>query len=106
MSVHPEINHLDREERIRAIAYAIWEEEGRPDGCADEHWLRAVELVDAEAAPREAMAESEPVQTPVMEPDWLKRDKLMAEAPQEKSQPDKRPSLEQVARRIAAARVA
>jgi hypothetical protein len=50
MTVHPEIHHLDREERIRLIAYAIWEEEGRPDGRDTEHWMRACELVDSEAA--------------------------------------------------------
>ncbi|MBI2719838.1 MAG: DUF2934 domain-containing protein [Rhizobiales bacterium] len=104
MSVHPEISHIEREERVRAIAYAIWEEEGRPDGCAEDHWLKAEQLVDAEAAPREAAVD--PVQAPVTEPDWLKRDKLVAEAPMEKAPVEKRPSLEQVARRIAAARVA
>lgn len=57
MSTHPEIDHLAKEERIRAIAYAIWEEEGRPDGRAEEHWLKACGIVEAEA----------------IEPGWLKR---------------------------------
>ncbi len=60
MSTHPVIDHLAKEERIRAIAYAIWEEEGRPDGCSETHWLRACEIVEAEA----------------VEPDWLKRKEL------------------------------
>lgn len=30
------------EERIRARAYEIWEEEGRPTGRDVEHWIRAV----------------------------------------------------------------
>ncbi len=30
------------EERIRARAYEIWEEEGRPAGRDVEHWIRAV----------------------------------------------------------------
>lgn len=30
-----------REERIRERAHRIWEEEGRPEGRAHEHWLRA-----------------------------------------------------------------
>ena len=38
------------EERIRARAFAIWEQEGRPDGKHLEHWLRAKRLVAAEAA--------------------------------------------------------
>ena len=58
MSTHPEIAHLARDERIRAIAYSLWEEEGCPDGRDEEHWLRACELVDAEA---------------VADPDWLQR---------------------------------
>jgi hypothetical protein len=49
MTTQPEISHLATEERIRAIAYAIWEEEGRPDGRAGEHWRMACELVAAEA---------------------------------------------------------
>ncbi len=74
-TVHPEISHLAKEERIRAIAYAIWEEEGQPDGCADEHWLRACELVEVEAEGQESS------------PDWLKR----AEQPIE---PDPAPQTE------------
>lgn len=57
MSTHPVIDHLAKEERIRAIAYAIWEEEGRPEGHAEAHWLRACAIVEAEA----------------VEPDWLMR---------------------------------
>ena len=58
MTDHPEIDHLAKEERIRSIAYAIWEEEGCPDGRDLEHWARACELVEAEAA---------------ADPEWLKR---------------------------------
>jgi hypothetical protein len=31
----------DLTERIRQRAYAIWEHEGRPQGCDLTHWLRA-----------------------------------------------------------------
>ncbi len=31
-----------QEEAIRALAYKFWEEEGRPEGRAESHWLRAV----------------------------------------------------------------
>jgi hypothetical protein len=31
----------EREQAIRERAYAIWEEEGRPDGRDLDHWLRA-----------------------------------------------------------------
>jgi hypothetical protein len=30
-----------REERIRARAYQIWEENGRPEGSAEKFWLQA-----------------------------------------------------------------
>ncbi|MFT3986737.1 DUF2934 domain-containing protein [Aestuariivirga sp.] len=50
---------LSREDRIREIAYAIWEEEGHPDGRHDDHWLRACAIADGEDTP---------------DPDWLKRD--------------------------------
>jgi hypothetical protein len=30
-----------RDEQIRAIAYRIWEEQGRPHGRHFEHWLQA-----------------------------------------------------------------
>lgn len=42
---------MDKEldERIRERAYAIWEEEGRPEGNDYHHWLRAVEELRTEA---------------------------------------------------------
>jgi DUF2934 family protein len=39
---------LEIEEKIRARAYAIWEQEGRPDGKHLEHWERAKRLIAAE----------------------------------------------------------
>jgi len=32
----------DRDKTVRERAYYIWEGEGRPEGRAREHWLRAV----------------------------------------------------------------
>lgn len=57
MSKHPETAKLPSEERIRAIAYSLWEEEGHPAGRDQEHWYRAVEIATAE----------------MNDPDWLKR---------------------------------
>jgi hypothetical protein len=37
-----------REERIRAKAHELWVEAGRPEGEADEHWLKAARLIDAD----------------------------------------------------------
>lgn len=43
-------NQLDRKDEIARIAWAIWEDEGRPDGKDEEHWYRATEIVDRGAA--------------------------------------------------------
>ena len=40
---------LDQEQRIRARAYRIWEEEGRPEGRAEVHWDMAPELIACHA---------------------------------------------------------
>lgn len=32
---------VSREQRVRELAYLIWESEGRPAGCEQEHWERA-----------------------------------------------------------------
>ncbi|WP_236025250.1 DUF2934 domain-containing protein [Arenibaculum pallidiluteum] len=39
---------MDRNERIAARAYAIWEKEGRPEGRDVEHWHRAADEIAAE----------------------------------------------------------
>jgi hypothetical protein len=38
----------DFEERVRARAYRLWQEEGCPEGRADAHWELARELVAIE----------------------------------------------------------
>ncbi|MEM5460230.1 DUF2934 domain-containing protein [Paraburkholderia phytofirmans] len=38
------------EERIRAKAYELWQDDGSMEGCADEYWRRARSLVEAELA--------------------------------------------------------
>jgi hypothetical protein len=42
----------DREERIRAIAHRIWEEEGQPKGQEERHWRLAESVVIEEEAER------------------------------------------------------
>jgi hypothetical protein len=44
-----------RDQRIADLAYRIWEEDGRPEGRAEAHWLRAAVLVD-ESAPKKKAA--------------------------------------------------
>jgi len=41
------------EERIRARAYELWQEDGSLEGCADEYWHIARALVEKEIASRE-----------------------------------------------------
>jgi hypothetical protein len=36
------------DEEIALMAYHLWEDEGRPDGKADEHWRRAREILKEE----------------------------------------------------------
>lgn len=98
MTAYPEISHLPKEDRIRAIAYCLWEEEGRPEGRAEAHWLRATELVEAEAPPVTVAA------TDASEPDWLRREGAGAEAMIE--QAERGPTLEQLAKRIAGVKAA
>jgi hypothetical protein len=38
------------EDAIRARAYQIWEEEGRPDGRHELHWQRAMEWFASQTA--------------------------------------------------------
>ena len=40
----------DHEERIRQRAYRLWEEAGRPEGAAQDHWERAAQDLDREDA--------------------------------------------------------
>jgi hypothetical protein len=37
-----------REERVRRRAYQLWEDDGAPEGKADEYWSRAEKQVAAE----------------------------------------------------------
>jgi hypothetical protein len=53
----------DHEQRIRDIAYGLWEKEGQPEGRTDEFWHRAVAIAEQEDAP-----DHEPPITP-SEPD-------------------------------------
>ncbi len=61
---------LDLEDRKRAIAYQLWENEGRPEGCSEAHWERACEIVAKEE-------ETQPLPLG-KEPNWLKRDSTSA----------------------------
>lgn len=44
----------NRKERIRAKAYEVWEEAGRPEGEETTHWAEAERRIDAEDGDLEA----------------------------------------------------
>ena len=58
----------DREDKIRARAYQLWEEEGRPEGRAEQHWFTAKETLAVEEnqedtyLPIETGTEPEPIE--------------------------------------------
>ena len=71
-----------REEDIRARAYAIWEDEGRPEGLHLEHWRRAADEV---AAVREGPqpingARSKAAKSPAVKPPARRTTKPKAKA--------------------------
>jgi hypothetical protein len=48
VSNNPLTDTPERSERIRQVAYNLWEEDGRPEGRADDHWERASFLIRME----------------------------------------------------------
>jgi len=42
---------MPTEQQIRELAYAIWEQEGRPDGKDQEHYFRAKQILDEKEKP-------------------------------------------------------
>lgn len=42
------MKQTDRDDEIRARAYQLWEEEGRPEGRAEQHWFTAKETLAVE----------------------------------------------------------
>ncbi|MFC6489384.1 DUF2934 domain-containing protein [Nitratireductor sp. GCM10026969] len=60
------------EDKIRARAYEIWEQEGRPSGRAEEHWEKARrEIEDGQpaAVPEPGEGETEPLAHGLGDPD-------------------------------------
>jgi hypothetical protein len=80
-----DVMNTDREHVIREQAYLFWLDEGCPEGRADAHWERAVELIEADthalqAAPasgtkRKAQAKSQSGQSIVREKPASRRKK-------------------------------
>jgi Protein of unknown function (DUF2934) len=60
----PEPTSIDRNDRIREIAYFLWLEEGSPDGEDERHWTTAEALLLSEPEQRKRI-EGEPPGDPV-----------------------------------------
>jgi len=54
------MNLMSVEERIRARAYELWQQDGSLEGCADEYWHMARELVEKEMAAPDAAQHVDP----------------------------------------------
>lgn len=50
----------DREQRIREQAHSLWEQDGRPEGRAEEYWLRAEAMIGAGDGEHEPNMTSKP----------------------------------------------
>lgn len=53
-----------RDQRIADLAYRMWEEDGRPEGRAETHWLRAAVLFDESAPKKPALKVAAAPKTP------------------------------------------
>jgi hypothetical protein len=47
---------MDHDDKVRVIACRLWEQEGRPEGRALDHWLKAEALWDDEQQFEEHLA--------------------------------------------------
>jgi hypothetical protein len=56
---------LASEDRLRELAYAIWLEEGCPEGRAEAHWFEAVRRASAEPAAKTKARKPAVRRTPV-----------------------------------------
>ncbi len=45
-----------RDQLVADLAFRLWEEEGRPEGRAESHWLRAAVLVDESVPAKQPLA--------------------------------------------------
>ena len=48
---------LTEHEEIESLAYRLYEDEGKPQGRADEHWTKAEEIVHAQRSAIAATSE-------------------------------------------------
>lgn len=61
----------EKEDRIRRRAYELWEQEGRPEGRAWDHWVQAAREVEAEEG---GQADPESAEIPPMPEDFPEKE--------------------------------
>ena len=88
----------DRNQRIREIAYYLWEQEGGPESQADRHWAAAVAIAEQQDVERENSKSENMTE----DPGGIASNEPLLSAPLEKSPPPSPPSHE--GRRSAASR--
>lgn len=87
-------NTPEMDEEIRSVAHKIWEDEGKPEGLAEEHWARACAIV----------AEAAELQTAANVPDWLQKGssaEVVATPLQEADETSLAHTIDQLKRRVA-----
>lgn len=89
------VAHMEAmEAEIRSVAHKIWEDEGRPEGFADDHWARASAIVFAAAELDGGLGS----------PNWLQKTpatETVIEPPQDVEERSLSQTLEQLKRRVA-----
>lgn len=55
-----EMSEITLEEKIRARAFELWQQDGELEGCADEYWHMARTLVEKETAARATAQAGDP----------------------------------------------
>ena len=58
--LNPTVPAVTSQDRVAAIAYSLWLEEGRPDGRAESHWFKALQQVNGEAVAPPVSAADQP----------------------------------------------
>jgi hypothetical protein len=51
---------MPNQEEISRLAHQLWEDEGRPEGRAREHWARAARMLESSPVGRSGVEEAEP----------------------------------------------
>ncbi|HEY5812148.1 MAG TPA: DUF2934 domain-containing protein [Terrimicrobiaceae bacterium] len=59
--------HPDKDAEITSLAYRFYQEEGFPDGKADEHWLRAEREVQAQSTSPDTQSNVARAENPPLE---------------------------------------